>query len=153
MHLCVMCSLALITRWTTRYVPLVLPLFQLLEIYLLWDSPYICKSFSEDHENTTSSTAQSRCCAVKGSVTRSQNNHRSMYWWQWRVTGTHSWMMKGKPHFQGEKLFLHDSSKDACTRSTVKLHLAVSEHGESLSNYSASLKDSFIPVFKICSYM
>lgn len=37
---------------------------------------------------------------------------------------------KENPIFKEKKLFLHDSSNDTCTRSSVKLHLAVSKHGE-----------------------
>lgn len=127
-----------------KYFLLICPSLQHCEIYLFRDSPYISKSFPEDHKNTSSSAAQSWCCTIKGSIACSKNNHGSLYWWQWRATAAYSWMMKGKPHFQGEKkLFLHDSSNDTCTRSSVKLHLAVSKHGESLSNYSASLRVLF----------
>lgn len=132
-------------------ISLLSPLMVLL--YLLWNSSNINKALSEDDEHATGSTAQSGRRTVKGSISGSQYNHGSPYGWQWRVTGAHSWTMKGKPHFQVEKPFLHDSSKDTCTQSTVKLHLAVFQGGVSLSNYSASLKDSFIPIFKICSYM
>lgn len=129
------------------------PYFLMVPFYLLRDSSYINKAFSEDNEHAAGSAAQSRRGTVKGSISSAEDNHGSPYRRQWRVTGAHSWMMKGKPHFQAEKPFLHDSSKDTCTQSSVKLHHAVSEDGVSLSNYSASLRHSFIPILKICSSM
>lgn len=74
-----------------------------------------------------------------------------------RIDGNGEWQAhipewwKENPIFKERKPFLHDSSKDTCTQSSVKLYLAVLQDGVSLSNYSASLKGSFIPIFKICS--
>lgn len=116
-------------------------------IYLFRNSTNVRESFSEHYKDSASTTSQCRSCTVKSSVSGSKHDNSSLYGRQWRVTGTHPWIMKmGGKTFSSRETILHVNSTDTCTSSSVKLHLAVPKHRVSLSHYSAPLKDSSIPI-------